>query len=67
MTFRSLVNTSRNLARSVGTLSVFLHVLGFRFQVYVSVFSEIVAIGYELQLSTKSFLATVHAVVSSGS
>ena len=38
-----------------------------RFQVSgfcVSVLSDVVAIGYELRLSTKGFLATVDAVVS---
>ena len=33
----------------------------------MSVFCDIVAIGYELRLSTKGFLATVHAVVPSRS
>ena len=33
----------------------------------MSVFCDIVAIGYELRLSTKDFLATVHAVVPSRS
>ena len=67
MTFRLLVNTLCNLARSVGTLSVFIHALGLRFHTCVSVVSDIVAISYELRLSTKGFLATVHAIVSSRS
>ena len=65
--FSLAVNALCNLARSVGTLSFFLHVLGVRSQVYVIVFCDIVAIGYELRLSAKFFLATVHAVVSSRS
>ena len=61
--FSLAVNALCNLARFVGTLSV----LGVRCQVCVSVFCDIVAIGYELQLSTKGFLVTVHGVVSSRS
>ena len=61
-----LVNKVCNLTRSVWTLFVFLHgvTLVFRFRVCVSVFSDIVAIDCELRLSTRGFLATVYAVVS---
>ena len=54
---------------SVGTLSVFLHgvTLVFRSRVCVSAFSDTVAIGCELRLSTRGFLATVYAVVSTRS
>ena len=44
--FSLAVNALCNLARSVGTLSVFLHVLGVRSQVCVIVSCDIVAIGY---------------------
>ena len=67
MTFRQLVNTLCNLAHSVKNVSVFLHVLPLRFQVRISVFSDTVAIGYKLRLSTRGFLTMVHAVVSSRS
>ena len=64
-----LVNKVCNLTRSIGTLSVFLHgvTLVFRFRVCVSVFSDRVAIGCELRLSTRDFLAPVYAVVSTRS
>ena len=66
-----LVNKVCNLTRSVGTLSVFLHgvTLVFRFRVCVSVFShgDIVAIGCELRLFTRGFLAPLYAAVSTRS
>lgn len=49
--FRQLVNTLCNLARSFDIL----HVLGFRFQVKINVFSFMGAIGYELQISTRCY------------
>ena len=56
-----------NLARSVGNLSVFPARDRFEVSGFGSVFCVIVAISYELRLSTRGFLAIVHAVVSSRS